>query len=161
MNEQILEKYENLDQRDFLSMSKEEWKKFVDELRGVVLEPKPDLTRVETFLAERGLYVWLDLTDLRTALEDWRGWRLYEVAVSIAETLGMNVVAAIQPPTFGMAGHGYAFPEERERELFELLEKNETFEELALSLMEQYGPCILVETDDHIDVALLCCTIKG
>jgi hypothetical protein len=159
--EEVLEKYGGLRQSDFLKMDRERWQKFVEELGGVVLEPRPDWTRAEAFLAERGLYVWLDLSYLKFAVEDICAWRLYEVAVSIAETLGMSVVVAIQPPTFGMAGPGHAYPEERERELFNLLERSDAFEELALSLMEKYGPCILVHAEDDADDALLCCVPKA
>jgi hypothetical protein len=156
-----LERYEGLNLRDFLKMDREEWKKFVESLGRVVLEPSPDWTRVEAFLAERGLYVWLDLSYLKYALDEWRGWKLYEVAKQIAEKMGMKVVASIQPPTFGMAGSGYVYPEERERELLEVLEKSKTFEELALQLLQRYGPCILFEVEDDSDYALLCCVPKS
>jgi len=60
-----------------------------------------------------------------------------------------------------MAGPGYVYPEEKERELIEVLEEGETFEELALNLMERYGPCILVHAEDESDNALLCCVPKA
>jgi hypothetical protein len=155
--ENVLERYEDLDQRGFLKMDKEEWKRFVESLRGIVLEPSPDWARAEVFLAEKGLYVWLDLSYLKYAVDEWRGWRLYEVAVSIAEKIGMRVIAGVQPPTFGMAGPGHVYPEEREGELLEVLEGGETFEELALEVMQRYGPCVLFHVEDDDDDALLCC----
>jgi hypothetical protein len=145
--EDVLERYGSLRQADFLKMDREGWQKFVESLRRVVLEPRPDWTRAEAFLAERGLYVWLDLSYLKYAVDEWGGWRLCDVAVSIAEKMGMKAIAGIQPPTFGMAGPGHVYPEERERELLEVLEGGETFEELALSLMQRYGPCVLFHTE--------------
>jgi hypothetical protein len=156
--ENVLERYGSLRQTDFLKMDREGWKKFVESLRDIVLEPRPDWARAEVFLAEKGLYMWLDLSYLKYASEEFRGWRLYEVAVSIAEASGMRVIAVIQPPTFGMAGPGHVYPEERE--LLEILEEGETFEVLALSLMERYGPCVLFHVEDDADDALLCCVPK-
>jgi hypothetical protein len=155
--EEELERYEDFEQRDFLSMSGEEWREFVDAVEGVVLSPPPDWVRVEVFLAERGLYVFLDLEYLKYAAPDlFRRKRLYGVAIDIAEKVAeMRVLAAVQPATFGQGGRGYAWPPERERELLRLLGGCETFEELALALMREYGPCVLIDADDHMDYALL------
>jgi hypothetical protein len=155
--EEVLERYEGREQRDFLSMSRGEWLEFVEAVEGVALSPPPDWTRVEVFLAHRGLFVFLDLEYLKYAAPNlFRKKRLYEVAIDIAEKVaGMEVLAAVQPETFGQGGEAYAWPPREEKKLLEELAKCELFEELAIVMLREYGPCILVEADDHTDYALL------
>jgi hypothetical protein len=158
--EYLLERYD-LEQRDFLAMSKEEWEKFIDSVARVALRPPVDWSRVEVFLAEHGLYVFLDLEYFRYATPSLRK-RLYEVAIDFAEKVAnMEVIAAVQPASFGQAGEHYVYPEEKEKELIKLVERSETFEELALKLMRRYGPCVLIDADDDVDYALLCCVPRG
>jgi hypothetical protein len=161
--ERGLEIYEYFDQRDFLSMKRREWQEFVDTIERVVLHPSPDWTRAEVFLAERGLYVFLDLEYLKYAAPDlFRKKKLYEVAIDILERVAdMEVVAALQPTTVGQGGVGYAWPPERDRELMGLLERCEWFEEIAIAMMRRYGPCVLVDADDHADYALLAARPKA
>jgi hypothetical protein len=155
--EHLLEKYENLEQHDFLSMSRKEWEEFIDYVARVVLRLPVDWTRIEVFLAERGLYIFLDLAYFRYATPSLSK-KLYEIAIDFAEKVAnMEVIAAVQPPSFGQSGYGYVYPEEKEQELTKLIERSETFEELALRLMRRYGPCILIDADDDVDYALLCC----
>jgi hypothetical protein len=155
--ERMEEKYGRMELRDFLAMSREEWLEFVDALESVALSPPPDWTRVEVFLGLRGLYVFLDLEYLKYAAPDlFRRKRLYGVAIDIAEKVAeMQVIAAVQPATFGLEGRNYAWPPQEEGKLLRLLEGCETFEELALALMREYGSCILINADDHADYALL------
>ena len=155
--EEVLERYEGREQHDFLSMSRGEWLEFVEAVERVVLSPPPDWTRAEAFLGLRGLYVFLDLEYLKYAAPNlFRKKRLYEVAIDIAEKVaGMEVLAAVQPETFGLGGEAYAWPPREEKKLLEELAKCELFEELAIVILREYGPCILVEADDHTDYALL------
>jgi hypothetical protein len=151
------EKYGRMELRDFLAMSREEWLEFVDAVERVVLNPPPSWVRVEVFLGLRGLYVFLDLEYLKHAAPHvFRKKELYEVVIDIAEKVAeMRVLAAVQPATFGQGGRGYAWPPQEEGRLLRLLEGCETFEELALALMREYGPCVLIDADDHADYALL------
>lgn len=159
IEEYLLEKYD-LEQNKFLSMSKKEWEEFIDTLAKIVIRPAIDWSRIEVFLAQHGLYVFLDLEYFRYATQFRR--KLYEIAIDFAEKIAdMEVVAAIQPPSFGLGGEAYAYPEEKEQELLNLLERSKTFEGLALRLMRKYGPCILIDADDDVDYALLCCVPRG
>lgn len=153
---ELFRKYDELKQSDFLKMDTKEWRTFIEVMERIVLIPRPDWLSLETFLTGKGLYVWLDLSYLRYAVEEWRGWRLLEVAVSFVKSIDMDVVAGVQPPTFGMAGPGYVYPEEKEMELLEIIGWEHDFERLALRLMKAYGPCILVYAEDESDNALLC-----
>jgi hypothetical protein len=153
----VLERWEEKGQRDFLSMSRGEWLEFVEALEEVAGRQPYGWQEVETFLRLKGLYVYLDLEDLRHAAPDlFRDKRLYEVAIEIVgKIVGMEVVAAVQPPTFGLDGRAYAWPREKETPLFAVMEKCESAETLAIVILREYGPCMLVEVDDNVDYALL------
>jgi hypothetical protein len=150
-------KYGKMGLRDFLTMSKEEWLEFVEALERVVLDPQPDWVRAEAFLGLRGLYVFLDLEYLKYAAPHvFRKRKLYGVAIDIAEKVAdMEVLAAVQPATFGLGGRDCAWPPREEGKLLKLVERCGTYEELALALMREYGPCVLIDADDHMDYALL------
>jgi hypothetical protein len=153
----VLERYEGREQHDFLSMSRGEWLEFVGALEEVAGRRPYGWQEVETFLRLKGLYVYLDLEDLRYAAPDlFRNKRLYEVAIEVVgKIVGMEVIAAVQPPTFGLDGRAYAWPPREERKLLRMVEGCKLYEELALALMREYGPCVLIDADDHTDYALL------
>jgi hypothetical protein len=161
--ERMEKKYGRMELRDFLAMSREKWLEFVETLERVVLDPPPDWTRVEAFLGLRGLYVFLDLEYLKYAAPHvFRRKRLYEVAIEIAERVAdMEVLAAVQPATFGLEGRDYAWPPREEGKLLRMVERSRLYEELALALMREYGPCVLIDADDHTDYALLAARPRG
>jgi len=153
----VLERYEGREQHDFLSMSRGEWLEFVGALEEVAGRQPYGWQEVETFLRLKGLYVYLDLEDLRYAAPDlFSKKRLYELAIEIVgKIVGMEVVVAVQPPTFGLDGRAYAWSREKETALFTIMEKCESAEALAIAILREYGPCVLVEVDDNVDYALL------
>ena len=157
MGAEKLGRWEEKGQHDFLAMTKEEWREFVEALGEVARERPHGWQEAEAFLRLKGLYVYLDLEDLRHAAPDlFRRKRLYEIARDFAEKVGdIEVVAAVQPPTFGQDGRAHAWPPEKEKTLLAAMEKCERSEELALAVLRECGPCLLVEADDGVDYAFL------
>jgi hypothetical protein len=131
-----------MEQEDFLKMSEEEWRGFVNALRELSEE------ELETFLRFHGLYAFIDAEELWDAVKSYTCARLWELISALVRSAGFDVVAALEWPCPMGAGRIEAFPREEEWKLLRILEHSPTHAELILNLMEAYGPCVIFYADD-------------
>jgi hypothetical protein len=145
-----LAEYEWRKQKNFLSMSGEEWKKFIRALwearRGGWLNEDGLLE----FLYTHGLYARVDIAEMRslTGAEKWR------LAAAMLRETGFEPVAALQWP-FLLDGRVEAWPPSEEERLIETLHESGFFDELLLRLLYTYGPCVAVHFDDGVDIGVV------
>jgi hypothetical protein len=133
-------------------MSKEEWRRFIRALwearRGGRLAREDDLLE---FLYSRGLYASVNVGEMRSLARGVEKWRL---AAAMLREIGFEPVAALQWPLF-LDGRVVAWPPSEEERLLEIYEESDSFDELLLSLLLNYGPCVAVDASDDIDGAIV------
>jgi hypothetical protein len=132
-------------------MSEEEWRRFIRALwearRGGRLAREDDLLE---FLYSRGLYASVNVGEMRSLARGAKKWRL---AAAMLREIGFEPVAALQWPF--LEGRVEAWPPSEEERLLEIYEESDSFDELLLRLLLNYGPCVAVDASDDIDGAIV------
>ena len=149
MSRQI-EKYENMEQKDFLRMGADEWKRFLEALRGL-----SRVEDVEAFLRFHGLYAFLDFEEFCDVLRSAHGrCDLHEIVRTLVHSAGFDIVVSVELPWPGEGGRIDVLPYEEEARVIKILNKCPEYVDLIFELMKRYGPAILIEADDGNTVSV-------
>jgi hypothetical protein len=141
-----LTEYGGYGQKDFLSMSGEEWRKFIGALWEARRSGRLSENSLLEFLHSRGLYAQVNIKEMR-GLSRAKKWRL---AAAMLREAGFEPVAALQWP-FLLDGEVEAWPPSEEARLLKVFDESDLFDELLLRLLHAYGPCVAVDFEDGLD----------
>ena len=146
-----LAEYGGHDQRKLLAMSEEEWRRFIRALwkarKSGRLAREDDLLE---FLLFRGLYASVNVGEMEGLARGAKKWRL---AAAMLREIGFEPVAALQWSF--LEDRVEAWPPSEEERLLEIYEESDSYDELLLLLLLNYGPCVAVDASDDIDGAIV------
>ena len=145
-----VEKYESMEQKDFLQMSKEQWTDFLRALRGL-----SRVEDVEEFLRFHGLYAFLNFEDFCDVLRRAHGrCDLHDLVRALVSNAGFDIVISVELPWPGEGGRIDVLPYKEEARVIKILNKCPEYIDLIFDLMRTYGPAILIEANDGNTVSV-------